>query len=72
MVYPAIAERFRRSMEEDDVNDIFSNMLLLATVGDARGQEAVVQLKVTFKDDPNAQTAVTAYESQLKAAVTKP
>ncbi len=49
--------------------DMFNNMLLLATLGDTRGQSTIAALKTRFKADPNALAAVTAYESQLSDAV---
>lgn len=64
--YPVVWERFKKSMQEDDVNDLFSNVLLLVTLGDPRAMDVFEPLKAKFKDDTNALKAVEAYESQLK------
>lgn len=72
LAYPLIAERFRKSMAENDVNDIFSNALLMATLADPRGQEIFDLLKTRFKDDANAMTAASAFETQFNDALKKP
>ena len=69
--YPMIFERFKKSMEENDYNDIFSNVLLITTLADPRGQEVFGLLKAKFKDDANAMNAVNQYESQFKEAIAK-
>ena len=51
------------------MNDIFSNVLLLVTLGDARGLEIFSVLKEKFKSDANALKAVEAFEAQLQDAV---
>lgn len=71
IAYPMILARFKQSLEEDDVNDIFSNVLLITTLADPRGQEVFAPLKAKFKADANAMKAVEQYETQLKAAIAK-
>ncbi|MBK8553627.1 MAG: HEAT repeat domain-containing protein [Ignavibacteria bacterium] len=66
LAYPVIYERFRKSIDENDYNDIFSNLLLITTLADPRGQEAFDLLKEKFKDDSNAMIAVNQYEAQFK------
>jgi len=63
-----VHERFKKSMEENDVNDIFNNVMLIAILGDPRGLEIFDSLKSKFKDDANAMVAVEQYEKQLKEA----
>lgn len=63
--YPLIATRFGKAVAEDDVNDMFSNLLILAKLGDRRADSAMATLRTRFKDDPNALNAVNAYEKQL-------
>jgi hypothetical protein len=36
LAYPVIFERFKTSMNENDLNDIFSNVLLITKLADAR------------------------------------
>jgi aminopeptidase N len=67
--FPMIFNRFKAAIHEDDDNDIFGNLQLLATLGDPRGREAIAMLKQRYKDDTNAMTAVAQYETQLEAAI---
>jgi hypothetical protein len=64
-----IFDRFKAAIREDDDNDIFGNLQLLATLGEPRGREAIAMLKMRYKDDANAMTAVAQYEAQLEAAI---
>ncbi|NUO00300.1 MAG: HEAT repeat domain-containing protein [Saprospiraceae bacterium] len=67
--YPIVDQRFKKSITENDVNDIFANVLLMVTLGDARGLEVFPVLRSTFKDDANALKAVDGYEEQLRNAL---
>ena len=67
--YPIVARRFQQSLAEGDVNDMFSNLLLMATLGDKRGEAAVAMLRERFKGDANALAAVTTLEAQLKDGI---
>ncbi len=70
--YPIIRQRFDRAVAEDDINDIFSNVLLLIAIADSRGLAVFDGLKAKFKADANAMSAIASYESQLKAAIKAP
>jgi aminopeptidase N len=67
--FPVIYGRFKKSMTENDISDIFNNVMLITTLADPRGQEAFDMLKVKFKDDANAMVAVNQYEMQFKQAL---
>lgn len=67
--YPLIFERFRKSMNENDLEGIFNNAALIARLADPRGQEAFEMLKAKFKDDDNAMNAINQYETQFKDSV---
>ena len=69
--FPLVFERFKNSIGENDLNGIFNNALLIATLADPRGQEAFELLKAKFKDDANAMKAVSQYETQFKNALKK-
>jgi aminopeptidase N len=69
--YPMMLERFKKSMPENDYNDIFTNVLLITTFADPRAQEVYDALKAKFKDDANAMKAVNQYETQFKEAIAK-
>jgi aminopeptidase N len=67
--YPMLLERFKKSMVENDVNDIFANTYLLTIIADPRGLEVYESLKAKFKDDANAMQAVNNYEAQYNDAI---
>jgi aminopeptidase N len=69
--FPIVFERFEKSLEENDVNDIFNNVMLIAILGDARGQKVFDIVKLKFKDDTNAMAAAIQYEEQFKEAIKK-
>ena len=59
-------------MTENDINGIFSNVMLITMLADPRGQETFDVLKAKFKDDANAMIAVNQYETQFKEVIKKP
>ena len=67
--YPMISERFKSSMNDNDLNVIFNNVLLITALADPRGQEAFDMLRMRFSDDANTMTAVEQYESMFKEAI---
>jgi aminopeptidase N len=69
--YPIILERFNKSMAENDVSDIFNNVLLITRLADPRGEAVFDELKKKFKDDANAMVAVDQFETQLREALKK-
>ncbi|MBL0355905.1 MAG: hypothetical protein IPP72_03030 [Chitinophagaceae bacterium] len=69
--FPTVLERFKKSLQENDVNDIFNNVMLTAILADPRGQEVFDVVKIKFKDDTNAMTAVNQYEEQFREAIKK-
>lgn len=71
LAYPVIFERFKTSMNENDLNDIFSNVLLITKLADARGKEVFEILNEKFKNDANAMLAVKQFESQFNENLTK-
>lgn len=69
--FPLVFDRFKKSLAENDSHVIFNYALLIATLADARGQEAFDLLKVKFKVDENAMAAVSQYEAQFQSAIKK-
>ena len=69
--YPIVLERFKKSMSENDMNDIFNNVLIVTTLADPRGQVVFDELKVKFKADANVMSAVNQFETQFKEAIKK-
>mgnify|MGYP003549797815 CR=1 FL=1 len=55
-------------MKEGLKEDIFYQVLLIATLGDSKGIEIFEPLKKRFSQDANAMQAINAYEAQLRPA----
>jgi aminopeptidase N len=62
--WPILERRFAGAMAEGDVNDIFSNVLLMATLGSARAGSAFEQVRARFANDPNALAALDGHQKQ--------
>ncbi|MBL8017187.1 MAG: hypothetical protein JNK43_07960 [Ignavibacteria bacterium] len=69
--FPLIFDRFKASMNENDVQGVFNNILLLTALADPRGQEAFDMLKVAYKDDPVMLDAVIQHESSFKTVISQ-
>jgi aminopeptidase N len=63
-----LERRFAGAMAEGDVNDIFSNVLLMATLGSARAGGAFEQVRARFATDANALAALAGYQKQWEQA----
>lgn len=69
---PLVFEHLQKALAQPnggDVNDIFSNALLLATLGDARARAVFPLLKLRFAGDAEALKVVEQLEAQLEAAL---
>lgn len=69
--WPILEPRFTAALKENDVNDIFSNILLMVTLGDERTRLLFPELRARYKSDANALKAVDAFEAQLNEALAK-
>ena len=69
--YPLLAGRLDKALAEDDLEGAFNNALLLVLLADPRAQADLDRLKLRFRDDENALTAVRQLESQLQDALKK-
>jgi hypothetical protein len=56
-------KRFKKAMDEEDINGVFNNALLITILADPRGQDAFDLLKIKFKDDANALNAANQFET---------
>lgn len=63
--YPLVHRRFLAAMQENDVNDIFGNVLLMVALADPRAQEVLPTLRERFKHDANAMQAVEGFAAQI-------
>ena len=64
--YTIVYQRFTKSLAENDLNDIFSNVLLIVTLRSAHGTEIFPILKEKFKDDAAILQTVASFEDQLR------
>jgi HEAT repeat protein len=64
-------ERYKKAIEENDLNDIFNTVLIITTLGDPRGQVVFDELKQKFKDNATVLNAVSQFETQFKEAIKK-
>lgn len=67
--YPVLWERFKKSLDENDLNDIFQNVQLLDILKDERSKEVYERLKLKFKEDDNMLKVVENYESQFLESI---
>ncbi len=63
-VYPLVEERFNMALQENEVNVIFSQLLLLCKLGNPKSKPLFEKLKTKFREDTNAMNAITTYENQ--------
>ena len=69
--YPILLERFNLAMKEHNSDDIFHQVLLIATLANPQGVEIFAGLKSKYQNDENAMAAIQAFEEQLNMAVAK-
>lgn len=65
VAYATVLDRFRKSLQENNTNDIFYNTLLMTRLGDARGKAFFPILKERFANDANAMQAITQIEQSF-------
>jgi HEAT repeat protein len=64
--YPILLERFKKSLEDDDINDIFQNVQLIDLLKDKRAKEIYDLLKEKFKNDKDILSVVNVYEEKYQ------
>jgi hypothetical protein len=69
LAYPILFERFKKSLEENDINDIFQNLQLIDLLKDKRATEVYELLKTKFKNDAEMLTACSNYETQFLESI---
>lgn len=63
--YPVLIARFRNSLLDDDLNDIFQNVQLINLLKDKRATEMYALLKEKYKNEATILEAVINYENQF-------
>ncbi|MBK9671988.1 MAG: hypothetical protein IPO70_06990 [Bacteroidetes bacterium] len=71
LAYPLLFERFKKSLNEKDVNDIFQNVQLLNLLNDERAIEVYTMLKEKYEKDETIFNAVKNYESEYLKSLSK-
>ena len=66
LAYPILIERFKQSLDTNDINDIFQLVQLLIGTKDARLEFIFGLLKDKYKNDEKTVEAVVNYEKQFK------
>ena len=61
-----------RALAAGEINDIFSNLLLLASLADERALPIFAALKQRWAGEAAALRALQQYETQLQAALKAP
>ncbi|MBL7840674.1 MAG: HEAT repeat domain-containing protein [Cyclobacteriaceae bacterium] len=67
--YPLIFDRLKKSLQEEDLNVIFNNVLLIETLAEPKGKEIYPLLRERFKDDKAMLEIVDQYETQFNQAI---
>lgn len=67
--YPLIVDRLKKSLQEQDLNVIFNNVLLIETLAEPKGKEIYPLLRERFKDDKAVLEIVDQYEAQFNQAI---
>ena len=69
LAYPILIDRFKKSLVENDLNDIFQNVQLIDLLHDLRAEEMYALLKQKFKDNEVVMETVHNYEKIFKENV---
>jgi aminopeptidase N len=69
LAYPILLERFKQSLEEDDINDVFQNAQLIDLLRDERAKEIYTLLKEKFKHDAVMLEAIKGYEHNFLESI---
>ena len=65
LAYPILFERFKQSLQDNDLNDIFQNVQLINLLKEQSAKEIYILLKEKYKDDAAMLETIKNYESQL-------
>ncbi len=71
LAFPVLFERFKKSLQDNDVNDIFQNVQLIMLLKDVRANEVFVLLNEKYKNDTTILESVKNYESQYIESMKK-
>lgn len=69
LAYPILRERFKKSLVDNDLNDIFQNVQLINLLKDKRATEIFVLLKDKYATDVLTLDAIKSHEQQFLATI---
>ncbi len=69
--FPLIFDAFKKSLANNEFQNIFSGIQAIVKLADPRGQEAFDLMKAKFKNQPNYTGFIDFFEKQFQAAVKK-
>ncbi|MFT3679656.1 MAG: M1 family aminopeptidase [Ferruginibacter sp.] len=69
--YPLISKDLNEAITENNVNDIFYNLLQITKLAEPEGQQAFDELKTKFNADPDATAAINNLETVFKQLLQK-
>ncbi len=67
--FPLLLERFKKSLEENDLNDIFQNVQLIDILKDERAKEVYQLLKEKFNNDAHLLETIQNYEANFLESI---
>lgn len=67
--FPLLLERFKKSLEENDLNDIFQNVQLIDILKDERAKEVYQLLKEKFNNDALLLETIQNYEANFLESI---
>ena len=71
MAYPMLFQRFKASLNDNDLNDIFQNVQLIDLLKDERANEMYNLLKDKYKNDAKMMETINIYETQYLESIKK-
>lgn len=69
LAYPILMDRFKHSLEEDDINDIFQNVQLIDLLADKRAVEMYELLKQKFYQNSTVLESIKVYEANYLQSI---
>jgi len=64
-----VKEQFTKAVQENNSNDIFYNLLLIAILGDPAGKEIFHQMETRYEGDENALAAISTFATRFEQSL---
>ncbi len=69
--YPIVVDRIKKSIDDNDLNDLFQQVQLMNMLADERGKEVYELLYSNFKNDSTIQTTIHTFENEFLQTINK-